>query len=358
MSNRSQDRRPKRWHRDALLGVLAVGARAVGALAVGVLSLGAMASALSARAAGVLVPDTFTRGSLASSHLVPQHPVSDGLRCDDSAVPPLRWSPETPRAGALFRVVLPAPVTEIPLVRVAGEPLHFHAVGDSVRGDSLVALAAVPVDSVSGVTLTWTCEGSAPGTHRIRTEAGAYALEELKVAPRFGAPASAAVTARTRREAAQAIAVSTASHATPRLWDVPFMVPRTSRITSPFGGGRVFNGAVSSRHMGTDYAGAVGAPVHAVNRGVVRLIGEFYLGGNVIYLDHGDGIVTAYLHLSRQLVAVGDTVARGQVIGHVGATGRVTGPHLHLIARYGTITIDPASLFELWESDSADPGKR
>ena len=97
--------------------------------------------------------------------------------------------------------------------------------------------------------------------------------------------------------------------------------------------------------MGTDFAGAVGAPVRSSNRGIVRLVGAFYLGGNVIYIDHGDGLVTAYLHRSRQLVQVGDTVARGALIGNVGATGRVTGPHLHLITRYGTITVDPASLF-------------
>ncbi len=97
--------------------------------------------------------------------------------------------------------------------------------------------------------------------------------------------------------------------------------------------------------MGTDFAGAIGAPVRAANRGIVRVVGTFYLGGNVIYLDHGDGIVTAYLHLSKQLVQVGDTIARGAVIGEVGATGRVTGPHLHLIARYGSITVDPVSLF-------------
>ena len=99
--------------------------------------------------------------------------------------------------------------------------------------------------------------------------------------------------------------------------------------------------------MGTDYAGAVGAPVRATNRGVVRLLGTFYLGGNVIYLDHGEGIVTAYLHLSKQLVAVGDTVEQGGVIGHVGASGRVTGPHLHFIARYGAITVNPGSLFSV-----------
>ena len=96
--------------------------------------------------------------------------------------------------------------------------------------------------------------------------------------------------------------------------------------------------------MGTDFAGTVGAPVRAVNRVVVRLVDNFFLGGNVVYIDHGAGLLTAYLHLSKQLVAEGDTVARGDVIGHVGATGRVTGPHLHLIARYGLTSFDPLSM--------------
>ncbi len=99
--------------------------------------------------------------------------------------------------------------------------------------------------------------------------------------------------------------------------------------------------------MGTDFAGTVGAPVVAANRGVVRIVGAFYNGGNVIYVDHGAGLTSAYLHLSKQLVAVGDTVERGQRIGLVGATGRVTGPHLHLIVRYGDITVDPLSLFAI-----------
>ena len=105
--------------------------------------------------------------------------------------------------------------------------------------------------------------------------------------------------------------------------------------------------------MGTDYAGAVGAPVYAANRGVVRLVDAFYLGGNVVYLDHGAGLVTAYLHLSAQTVAVGDTVQRGEIIGKVGATGRVTGPHLHWITRYGAVTVDPASLLRVTASGTA-----
>jgi murein DD-endopeptidase MepM/ murein hydrolase activator NlpD len=226
-----------------------------------------------------------------------------------------------------------------PTATLAGEPLLWRAVGDS-----LVALAAVPIDSTTGVMLRLTCDGAAERTVRLRTRAGAYRLEALRVAPRFSAPPDSALAARQRDEAARAAAVSRASHDVPRLWTTPFLVPRPSRITSRFGSGRTFNGAVTSRHLGTDYAGAVGAPVRAANRGVVRLVDAFYLGGNVVYLDHGEGLVTAYLHLSRQRVAVGDTVARGQVIGDVGATGRVTAAHLHFITRFGQVTVDPASV--------------
>ncbi len=116
-------------------------------------------------------------------------------------------------------------------------------------------------------------------------------------------------------------------------------------MTSRFGTAREFNGDVVSRHMGTDYAGAVGAPVRAANRGVVVLVADFYLAGKAVYVDHGAGLVTGYFHLSRAAVAEGDTVRRGQVIGRVGQSGRVTGPHLHWVARYGNISVDPASLF-------------
>jgi len=87
----------------------------------------------------------------------------------------------------------------------------------------------------------------------------------------------------------------------------------------------------------------------------VRLVDRFVLGGNVVYLDHGTGLTTACLHLSRTLVAVGDTVARGAVIGRVGATGRVTGPHLHLIARYGRYTVDPLTLLQVARAPSRAP---
>ncbi len=252
------------------------------------------------------------------------------------ACPPLRWNPAVPRAGSLFRLISPR---AIDTATIAGEPLHFRE-----EGDSAVAFAAVPVDSTAGVGVLLRCGTAGDSTVRIPTRSGDYPLERLRVAPRFSAAPDSALAARLRREAAQAAEVSRTAHQTPRLWTTPFVTPRVSRITSGFGGGRTFNGTVISRHMGTDYAGALGAPIRAANRGIVRLVGEFYLGGNVVYLDHGEGLVTAYLHMSRQFVQVGDTVPRGGIIGRVGATGRVTGPHLHFIARYGSITVDPLSL--------------
>ncbi len=137
------------------------------------------------------------------------------------------------------------------------------------------------------------------------------------------------------------------SQDTPKLWTLPFLRPRQAHVTSRFGSGRVFNGRVSSSHLGIDYRGAVGDPIYAANRGVVALVASFFLAGNVVYIDHGDGIVTGYFHMSQPEVAVGDTVERGQEIGLVGATGRVTGPHLHWSARFGAWTIDPADLLSL-----------
>jgi murein DD-endopeptidase MepM/ murein hydrolase activator NlpD len=96
-----------------------------------------------------------------------------------------------------------------------------------------------------------------------------------------------------------------------------------------------------------DFAGATGEPVVAANRGVVALVADFYLAGRAVYVDHGDGLVTGYFHLSRADVSAGDTVAAGQRLGAVGHSGRVTAPHLHWIARYGAITVNPLSILAL-----------
>lgn len=253
--------------------------------------------------------------------------------------------PAMPVRGALFRVRLTsAPVNVRFTGSAAGEPLHFTS--DPIPS----SFAAAPIDGVDSLTIVVRCAGGETTDSlvaRIATDSGDYPIERLRVAPAFGRPPDSATAARIARESRRALAVASESHLTPRLWNGPFSFPRASRITSGFGGGREYNGAITSRHMGTDFAGATGSPVRAPNRGVVRIVDAFFYGGNVIYLDHGAGLSSAYLHLSEQLVATGDTVQRNQVIGRVGATGRVTGPHLHFIVRYGSVTVDPLSLFAI-----------
>jgi murein DD-endopeptidase MepM/ murein hydrolase activator NlpD len=98
--------------------------------------------------------------------------------------------------------------------------------------------------------------------------------------------------------------------------------------------------------MGLDLQGYQGDTVFAAARGVVALVEPFLLAGNIVYLNHGGGLLSGYFHLSEQLVAQGDTVEAGTPIGRVGATGRVTGPHLHWVVRIGTTSVDPRSLLE------------
>lgn len=265
-------------------------------------------------------------------------------------VPPtVRWLPGHVVEGTLLTVIVEGGDPPVQSVDgwFAGEPLHFHRREDG----TLVALAAAPLDSVGPRELRVRVTHEDGSRHDesvvVPIDSGAYRLEQLSVAPQFGRPQPAEIQQRIAAEAARARAVSAQSHSTPRMWEPPFVQPRESRITSGFGHGRVFNGQVQSRHTGTDFAGAVGAPVRAPARGIVALVDDFYLGGGVIYIDHGAGLVTAYLHLSEKAVAEGDTVEPGQVIGRVGATGRVTGPHLHWIVRYGGHTVDAMSLLEL-----------
>src|SRR5688572_24428741 len=253
----------------------------------------------------------------------------------------ITWTPERPVQGTLFRVRV-APLVNAARIegKIAGEPLHF-----AQNAAGWEALAAAPLDQGSELEVTVEIMRDAKVDSvraRVPIATGTYPLEKLRVAPQFGTQPDSALQARINRERERALAVSRAAHATPRLWN-EVLRPRDTRITSGFGSGREFNGQVQSRHTGTDFAGAVGAPVRAAARGVVALVDTFYLAGRVIYIDHGEGLVSAYFHLSQQDVAAGDTVTAGQQIGLVGATGRVTGPHLHWVVRYGTISVDPLS---------------
>jgi murein DD-endopeptidase MepM/ murein hydrolase activator NlpD len=136
--------------------------------------------------------------------------------------------------------------------------------------------------------------------------------------------------------------------ASERLWRGPFRAPlEGGQPTGGYGLRRVINGQPRSPHTGYDWAAPVGTPVLAVNAGRAALVAEHFFAGRNVVLDHGLGLFTLYYHLDETRVAAGDLVARGQVIGTVGATGRVTGAHLHFGALLGGARVDPEALLAL-----------
>ncbi|MEJ2539395.1 MAG: M23 family metallopeptidase [Gemmatimonadota bacterium] len=304
---------------------------------------------------------TRTFGLLTLTFGLPWSAGSLGAQTPSSPAPEpvIRWSPDRLAQGRLFRLVVEGggsgALSDVQ-GSVAGERLHMEEGPDG----SFLGLAAVPVDAdteVSGTArLRYRSGVSETVEFRIPVEAGAFEHEELTVAPRYGSPPSEEERARRARDVAKARAVSEAAHRTPRLWDESVEIPRRDRVTSGFGNGRVFNGQVSSRHMGLDLDGETGDTIYAAARGVVELVDTFVLAGNIVYLNHGSGLVSGYFHLDEQLVAEGDTVVAGTPIGRVGATGRVTGPHLHWVVRYGHTSVDPRSLLEVVGGEGGSSG--
>jgi murein DD-endopeptidase MepM/ murein hydrolase activator NlpD len=140
-----------------------------------------------------------------------------------------------------------------------------------------------------------------------------------------------------------------------RLWRGSFTRPTKTGLTSRFGAWRRVGRRWDGPHMGADYDGYVGWKVRAIGDGRVVMLGNHRYAGRTIVVDHGGGLISEYLHLSRRHVRKGDFVHKGEVIGRMGRTGRVTGPHLHLQVKLNGVDVDPESLLALDLSDDERP---
>ena len=155
-----------------------------------------------------------------------------------------------------------------------------------------------------------------------------YPVQRLKVEQKYVTPPPE-VQERIKRDQAQLRAAI--SKITPvRYWSLPMLRPVPGEVTSLYGLRRVFNGQERNPHKGVDFDAKEGDTIAALDRGVVVLVADHYYSGNIVIVDHGLGVYSLYLHLSAFNVAEGQRVERGQTIGLIGSTGRVTGPHLHL----------------------------
>ena len=220
-----------------------------------------------------------------------------------------------------------------PEVRTGEVPVLV--VGDTTRWTALVG---IPLSATPGA-MSLTVNG-ATGAASYTVKPMKYAEQRLKVAPGKVdlSPADLARYERERTHQAQVIATySTSLPASLRL-----RAPVPGPQSSSFGLRRVFNGQSRNPHSGMDIAAAAGTPVVAPAAGRVIDAGDYFFNGKTVWLDHGAGLLTMYCHLSDISVKVGDELAVGQTLGAVGATGRVTGPHLHWSVSLNRAMVDPA----------------
>ena len=168
-----------------------------------------------------------------------------------------------------------------------------------------------------------------------------YRSQHIRLKDRAMVSPPPATLARIKQELDTQIAgYQTFSDALPS--NLIFDMPVAGRQSSPFGLRRYFNGEPRNPHSGLDFAAPTGTPVKSPADGRVLLIGDFYFNGLTILIDHGQGVITMFCHLSEIEYLPGDTVKRGDVVGKVGSTGRSTGPHLHWNVSLNNARVDPA----------------
>lgn len=252
-------------------------------------------------------------------------------------------------APVLFRVKTPAGLDALTASWLGHEIIFSY----NASAKTWFALAGVSLETIPGkyaLALT----GERAGDHTPVTFTRTFAVAaakyprikvELSVEKKFTEP-----TPEQQEEIAegQKIKQDYLNRITPdREWSGRFDAPAEADISDVFGSQRIFNGVAQSPHLGLDFRVPTGTPVAAMNSGTVLLARPLYFEGDFVVIDHGQGLLTLYLHLSEFKVKEGDVVKRGDIIGLSGGTGRATGPHLHVAVRWQGTYLDPARLMQL-----------
>jgi murein DD-endopeptidase MepM/ murein hydrolase activator NlpD len=241
---------------------------------------------------------------------------------------------------------------EVAVLRWQGEPLSFGVVRFRDKmiylyPDSGGAVALLPVgldvsagdyplltamvDKQGGTTAS---ELTLQVLHKERPE------ERLTLPERMVTP-DAISTARIAKESS--LLKEKYAMRSPRLWTT-FVRPVDEPVSSVFGERRVMNGQTKAPHSGTDFRSPAGTPIRSISKGRVALVADLFYTGKTVVVDHGEGLISLYAHLSKSLVIEGDELLAGEVLGHVGSTGRSTGAHLHLTTRLLEERVDPLAL--------------
>ena len=272
----------------------------------------------------------------------------------EGGFPPAISASDVPRITQRARSLQPGEVVQLTLTspeplesaqaEAFGRKFPFYSEGNpkiwrALIGIDLETKPGANTVNVRAVTLLKT---SILLKHPLSVRSKVFPTRHLSVDEKFVNPPPE-VSDRIKRESQHVSEI--VSTVTPvRLWEGAFDPPVPGPPISSFGKRSILNGQARSPHAGTDFEGSTGTPIKAPNRGRVVLAAELYYSGNTVILDHGLGLYSYFGHLSRIEVTEGEVVPAGRVVGEVGATGRVTGPHLHWSVRLSETRVDPLSL--------------
>jgi len=286
--------------------------------------------------------------SLAASPQSARHTRRTTTSASSAAVKNVFWQPNTLQQGseAFFTVEFERAPTRVSGTWI-GKTLSFFK---TEKPTVWYALAGADLETQPGtydLAITATLSGGhiARTTKPIEIAAANFLTGSAEVPENYVEPDAAGKKQIAGDEVAKAHAFA---HVTPKpLWSGNFKAPVPAKSTPSFGESRILNEEKSSLHRGTDFPVNEGTPVEASNSGTVVLAKELFYEGNCVIIDHGQKFFTIYMHLSKINVAAGDKVAKGERLGLSGATGRVTGPHLHMGVRWNGAYLDPVQLLTL-----------
>jgi murein DD-endopeptidase MepM/ murein hydrolase activator NlpD len=260
----------------------------------------------------------------------------------------IRWQPEKLVNGSpiVFRVVPPTQLTELS-GKWLGHELFFSFDPKSRSWYGIAGIALETQPALYPLQLTGATDRGKPIVfqNKIAVKKATYPSIAITVAKQYTEP-----SAEQLKETAEdkTVKQNIFSRVSPlRQWSGNFLPPVEARVSDVFGTQRKFNGEVKSTHQGLDFAVPAGTPVAALNSGTVVLARFMFFEGNCVVIDHGQGLMSLYLHFSQFKVGEGDHVNRGQEIGLSGGTGRATGPHLHIAVRWQGVYLSPATLLGL-----------
>jgi murein DD-endopeptidase MepM/ murein hydrolase activator NlpD len=257
------------------------------------------------------------------------------------------------RPGELvvLTIAIPGPATSVRVRAFNHDWIPFRVDDRTWRVLIGIDLDIVPGTHPAGIDVAM---GSATErtTYPLVVRPRAFRTRNLSVADAFVNPPPE-MAERIQQEAAL-LEQLWRSSAKERLWNGAFVRPVPDAANSAFGTRSIFNGQPRRPHSGADFESPAGRPIKAPNAGRIVLARELYFTGNTVVIDHGLGLFSLFAHLSVIDVREGDPIALGDSVGRVGATGRVTGPHLHWTVRAGDARVDPLSLLEVLGEGRAD----